>query len=139
MSLIMSATNRIQKPNPHLILNLALEKSRANRMRTMAEPLCVPQLEARKARRGNVAETSDLGVESGIPAEKPIPLGLVLKACPDISNYAKGEIASWRDLMAAAVAARAGVWRVAERLSGRLRGVGTGKGGHCHRLHPAAG
>ena len=55
---------------------------------------------------GNVAETPDLGVESGIPAEKPIPLGLVLKACPDIANYAKGEIASWRDLMAAAVTAR---------------------------------
>jgi replication initiation protein RepC len=53
------------------------------------------------------AETLEAGVESGFPAEKPIPLGLVLKACPDISNYAKGEIASWRDLMAAAVTARA--------------------------------
>mgnify|MGYP003471211971 FL=1 len=45
-------------------------------------------------------------MESGIPTEKPIPLGLVLKACPDIANYAKGEIASWRDLMGAAVTAR---------------------------------
>jgi replication initiation protein RepC len=54
----------------------------------------------------NVAETPDLGVESGVPAEKPVPLGLVLKACPDIANYAKGEISSWRDLMAAAVTAR---------------------------------
>jgi replication initiation protein RepC len=54
----------------------------------------------------NVAETSDLCVESGIPAEKPIPLGLVLKACPDIADYAKGEIASWRDLMTAAVTVR---------------------------------
>ena len=55
---------------------------------------------------GGIAETQELGVESGIPAEKPIPLGLVLKACPDIANYAKGEIASWRDLMGAAVTAR---------------------------------
>ncbi len=55
---------------------------------------------------GGIAETPDLGVESGIPAEKPIPLGLVLKACPDIANYAKGEIATWRDLMSAAVTAR---------------------------------
>lgn len=54
----------------------------------------------------NVAETLDLGVEFGVPAEKPIPLGLVLKACPDIANYAKGEIISWRDLMGAAVTAR---------------------------------
>lgn len=53
-----------------------------------------------------VAETRCLGVESGIPAEKSVPLGLVLKACPDIVNYAKGEISSWRDLMAAAVTAR---------------------------------
>jgi replication initiation protein RepC len=55
---------------------------------------------------GEVAETPDLGVESGNTAEKPIPLGLVLKACPDIANYAKGEIATWRDLMGAAVTAR---------------------------------
>jgi replication initiation protein RepC len=56
---------------------------------------------------GGGAETPDVGVESGIPAEKPVPLGLVLKACPDIANYAKGELASWRDLMGAAVTARA--------------------------------
>jgi replication initiation protein RepC len=55
---------------------------------------------------GGIAETPHLAVESGVPAEKPIPLGLVLKACPDIANYAKGEIASWRDLMGAAVTAR---------------------------------
>jgi replication initiation protein RepC len=57
-------------------------------------------------RGGDIPATPDLGVESGVPAEKPIPLGLVLKACPDIANYAKGEISSWRDLMAAAVTAR---------------------------------
>jgi replication initiation protein RepC len=38
--------------------------------------------------------------------EKPVPLGLVLKACPDIADYAKGGIESWRDLMAAAVTVR---------------------------------
>jgi replication initiation protein RepC len=62
--------------------------------------------EGEGAQGGGIAETPDLGVESGIAAEKPIPLGLVLKACPDIANYAKGEIASWRDLMGAAVTAR---------------------------------
>ena len=39
-------------------------------------------------------------------AEKPVPLGLVLKACPDILDYGKGEITSWRDLMVASVLAR---------------------------------
>jgi replication initiation protein RepC len=38
--------------------------------------------------------------------EKPVPLGLVLKACPDIVDYAKGGIENWRDLMVAAVLAR---------------------------------
>jgi replication initiation protein RepC len=33
-------------------------------------------------------------------------LVLVLKACTDIMDYAKGEIGSWRDLMGAAVLAR---------------------------------
>ncbi|GLS20212.1 replication initiation protein [Labrys miyagiensis] len=33
---------------------------------------------------------------------KGYPLGMVLDACPDIIDYAKGGIASWRDLIAAA-------------------------------------
>jgi replication initiation protein RepC len=41
-------------------------------------------------------------------AEKPkgYPLGLVLKACPDIAEYALDGIASWRDLMATAAQVR---------------------------------
>ena len=37
---------------------------------------------------------------------KSYPLGLVLKACPDIVDYAVDGIGSWRDLMAAAVQVR---------------------------------
>jgi replication initiation protein RepC len=47
-----------------------------------------------------------LRAEPDNSTEKPIPLGLVLKACPDIADYAKGGIASWRDLMVAAVTVR---------------------------------
>ena len=40
-------------------------------------------------------------------AFKPFPLGMVLSACPEIINYGQGgTIASWRDLMAAAVLVR---------------------------------
>jgi replication initiation protein RepC len=41
-------------------------------------------------------------------AEKPkgYPLGLVLKACPDIAEYALHGISSWRDLMATAAQVR---------------------------------
>lgn len=34
------------------------------------------------------------------------PLGLVLKACPSIGDYAPGGVGSWRDLMSAAVVVR---------------------------------
>jgi replication initiation protein RepC len=42
------------------------------------------------------------------PDEQPktYPLGLVLKACPDIADYAVDGIHSWRDLMATAVQVR---------------------------------
>ena len=33
---------------------------------------------------------------------KAYPLGMVLEACPDIADYAKGGINSWRDLIATA-------------------------------------
>lgn len=38
---------------------------------------------------------------------KAFPLGMVMRACPQVADYGpSGEIASWRDLMAAAVVAR---------------------------------
>ncbi|MDX3977637.1 plasmid replication protein RepC [Shinella sp.] len=38
---------------------------------------------------------------------KSFPLGLVLRACPDVADYApRGQIANWRDLMTAAVVIR---------------------------------
>ena len=39
-------------------------------------------------------------------AEIMFPLGMVLDACPDIADYAKGGISHWRDLLAAAGVAR---------------------------------
>ena len=46
--------------------------------------------------------------EQGAPAElKSYPLGMVLRACPEIIPYGRGgAIDSWRDLMAAAVVVR---------------------------------
>ncbi|MCR6502107.1 replication initiation protein RepC [Shinella sp. CPCC 101442] len=38
--------------------------------------------------------------------QRPFPLGLVLKACPTIIDYALGGVRSWRDLMSAAVVVR---------------------------------
>jgi len=38
--------------------------------------------------------------------ERSYPLGMVLKACPDIVDYAKGGISNWRDFLAAAAGVR---------------------------------
>jgi replication initiation protein RepC len=39
-------------------------------------------------------------------AERTYPLGMVLSACPDIGDYAKGGIANWRDFLATAAVVR---------------------------------
>ena len=59
-------------------------------------------------------------------ATKAYPLGMVLEACPDIADYAKGGIASWRDLIATAGLARAALgisadaWREAQETMGTI-------------------
>lgn len=58
-------------------------------------------------------------------AEVVFPLGMVLQACPDIADYARGgEIVHWRDLLAAASLARAALgvspsaWEAAQAVMG---------------------
>ncbi|MBB6413821.1 replication initiation protein RepC [Mesorhizobium sangaii] len=54
-------------------------------------------------------EKSRAAVEpTSIPAEKPksYPIGLVLKACPEIADYAVNGIGTWRDLMMTAAQVR---------------------------------
>ena len=54
------------------------------------------------------------------------PLGLVLKACPDIADYARGGVANWRDLLAAASVARTALgvspsaWEAAHAAMGEI-------------------
>ena len=79
MSLQMSATNRIQIQTLQLNLNLASEKA-GRRGRS--------QIPERRA------------------TERTYPLGMVLSACPDIVDYAKGGIANWRDFLATAAVVR---------------------------------
>jgi replication initiation protein RepC len=44
--------------------------------------------------------------QPSVTTERSYPLGMVLKACPDLADYAKGGISSWRDLLAAAAVVR---------------------------------
>jgi replication initiation protein RepC len=53
---------------------------------------------------GPVTYQTDMVQGEGL---KPFPLGMILSACPEIVNYGPaGNIASWRDLMSAAVVVR---------------------------------
>ena len=60
------------------------------------------------------------------PPFQTFPLGMVLEACPDIVDYAKGGISNWRDLLATAAVVRSmlrispSAWEAAQSVMGEL-------------------
>ncbi|MDX3806512.1 MAG: plasmid replication protein RepC [Bosea sp. (in: a-proteobacteria)] len=61
------------------------------------------------------------------PAEGSYPLGMVLSACPDIVDYAKGGISTWRDFLATASVVRSmlgispSAWEEAQTVMGETQ------------------
>jgi replication initiation protein RepC len=59
--------------------------------------------------------------------ETAYPLGMVMNACPEIADYAKGGIASWRDLLATAAVVRSmlgispSAWEDAQAVMGEMQ------------------
>ena len=100
MSLKLSATYKIQTQTPQLILNLALKKARGR--------------------------SPSLNAEPSRPPQQGFPLGMVLDACPDIVDYAKGGISNWRDLLIVAAMVRSmlgissSAWEAAQSVMGEL-------------------
>ena len=88
-------------PNPSIDLEPVLQEGRAAR----AEP---------KPQPSSAAEGS-------------YPLGMVLNACPDIVDYAKGGISSWRDFLATAAVVRSmlgispSAWEEAQTVMGEMQ------------------
>ena len=88
-------------PNPSIDLEPVLQEGRAAR----AEP---------KPQPSSAAEGS-------------YPLGMVLNACPDIVDYAKGGISSWRDFLATAAVVRSmlgispSAWEEAQTVMGGMQ------------------
>lgn len=66
-----------------------------------SKPNDLVEFEPASEERGAAGEASGSRL-----ADKRFPLGMVLQACPDIADYARGGIANWRDLFAAAGVAR---------------------------------
>jgi replication initiation protein RepC len=98
-----SQTERhIQNSNPHSPIDLepGFQESRGPKFEPQAEPSRPPQQE--------------------------FPLGMVLEACPDIVDYAKGGISNWRDLLIVAAVVRSmlgispSAWEAAQSVMGEL-------------------
>ena len=101
MSLRLSATYRI-KPQTFLILNLAFEKAGPNHPGQSSTKRRRMEHGLRNLRNGKPKLRT-----RPTPTPRTYPLGMVLQACPDIVDYAKGgEISSWRDLATAAATVR---------------------------------
>ena len=70
--------------------------------------------------------TSEPQPERSRPPQQGFPLGMVLEACPDIVDYAKGAISNWRDLQSTAAVVRSmlrispSAWEAAQSVMGEL-------------------
>jgi replication initiation protein RepC len=92
----------IQTSNPHLLIDLepGFRESRGPKSEPQTEPSRPPQ--------------------------QGFPLGMVLDACPDVVDYAKGGITNWRDLQATAAVVRSmlgissSAWEAAQSIMGEI-------------------
>jgi replication initiation protein RepC len=88
-------------PDPSIDLEPSLHKGRAARAEPNPQPLRV--------------------------AEGAYPLGMVLNACPDIVDYAKGGVLSWRDFLATTAVVRSmlgispSAWEEAQTVMGEMQ------------------
>jgi replication initiation protein RepC len=82
------------------VTNVSANESPDERHKQNSNPNSPIELEPR-LRKGR-AERAEPNSQPSAPTKKTYPLGMVLSACPDIVDYAKGGIANWRDFLATA-------------------------------------
>ena len=104
------------KPNPPNDLEPALQGGRVYDPGSIGSESSAPQ----------PPEATDRGIAASVaPTIKAYTLGMVLEACPDIADYARDGINSWRDLITTAALARAALgisadaWREAQETMGQ--------------------
>src|SRR5271155_1133728 len=84
--------------------NMSANESQNERHIQTSNPDSLIDLEP-SLREGRAAR-AEPNLPPTLPPEKTYPLGMVLNACPDIVDYAKGRIANWRDFLATAAVVR---------------------------------
>ena len=110
--------HHIQNSNPQSPIDLepAFKKSHGQKAEPHPEPARQPQ-----------TNSPQVSVIQGSPLQA-YPLGMVLDACPDVLDYAKGggRISNWRDFLAVAMVVRAmlgispSAWEAAQTAMGEL-------------------
>ena len=65
-----------------------------------------PPIELEPSLRQGRAARAEPNLPPSVLPDKTYPLGMVLSACPDIVDYAKGGIANWRDFLATTTVVR---------------------------------
>ncbi len=99
----------IQTSNPESISDIepALEKKQTETVVPQIKPVVVEMIEGETRSYRQRAEGPDDTQSGGAGGLKSFPLGLVLRACPEIAMYGPGgAIGSWRDMMTAGVVVR---------------------------------
>jgi replication initiation protein RepC len=84
--------------------NMSANESPDERHKQNSNPNSTIELEP-SLREGR-AERAEPNPRTSAATERTYPLGMVLSACPDIVDYAKGGIANWRDFLATAAVVR---------------------------------
>jgi replication initiation protein RepC len=84
--------------------NTSANESPGERHKQNSNPDSPIELEP-SLREGRAAR-AELNPQTSAATERTYPLGMVLSACPDIVDYAKGGIATWRDFLATAAVVR---------------------------------
>jgi replication initiation protein RepC len=105
--------------------NMSANESRSERHIQNSNP--DPLIDLEPGLRGSRAARAVPEPDTPRVAETAYPLGLVMKACPDIADYAKGGISNWRDLLATAVVVRSmlgispSAWEEAQTVMGEMQ------------------
>jgi replication initiation protein RepC len=104
---------------------LSANESQNERHKQSSNPKPLVDLEPRlqEAR----AATAEASPEPKSSTERTYPLAMVLDACPDIADYARGGIGNWRDFLATAAVVRSmlgvspSAWAEAQRVMGETQ------------------
>ncbi len=104
--------------------NSSANESQSERHIQNSNPNPLPELEP--GFQESQGPKSEPQAEPSGPPQPAFPLSMVLEACPDIVDYAKGGISNWRDLLIVAAVVRSvlgispSAWEAAQSVMGEL-------------------